>query len=117
MTDNPGRLFLYMIPACHMGVLEPFVRSIMHVKSYQLGAFCFELASSRYIAKTLLRKVGIVRRMTGVEGRVLGRGGGASRALARRGQAAARPCAAPAPCCTRAAKGSPCLAMLLRNAR
>jgi hypothetical protein len=47
MTDNPGRLFFYMIPACHIGVLEPFVRSIMHVKSYQLGALCFELASSR----------------------------------------------------------------------
>jgi hypothetical protein len=38
MVDNPERLFFYMVPACHIGILEPFVRSIMHVKSYQLGA-------------------------------------------------------------------------------
>ena len=37
LADNPERLFFYMMPACHIGILEPFVRSIMHVKSYQLG--------------------------------------------------------------------------------
>lgn len=38
MAQNPARLMLYMIPGCHVGVLEPFVRSIMHRKAYELGA-------------------------------------------------------------------------------
>ena len=37
MVDNPLRLFLYVIPATHANLLEPFVRAVMHRKAYELG--------------------------------------------------------------------------------
>jgi len=36
LVAEPKRLFFYVVPGTHADLLEPFVKSIMHVKSYEM---------------------------------------------------------------------------------
>mmetsp|Transcript_29105 Transcript_29105/g.42736 ORF Transcript_29105/g.42736 Transcript_29105/m.42736 type:complete len:475 (-) Transcript_29105:138-1562(-) len=36
LVANPKRLFFYVVPGTHADLLEPFVKSIMHIKSYEM---------------------------------------------------------------------------------
>ena len=37
LVANPKRLFFYVVPGTHADLLEPFVKSIMHIKSYEMS--------------------------------------------------------------------------------